>query len=151
MTEENKYFSFMRIDGHDKKLSTDNHSAIEAGINYLFLTNAGGAVAVLGFLGSQSSGAIPWGPLLALGFFGVGVLLVGIIKFYRFSYFSAVAHDWSANAALFYDDKINFEELVKRHGLRRREPLWPYCVGYFSFFCFFGGSFVGLCLLLVAL
>jgi len=150
MSPEGKFFSFMRIDGHDKKLSADNHSAIEAGINYLFLINAGGAVAALSFIGSQSGEGRSWGPLAALGFYVFGLFLVGIVKVFRFSYFSAVAHDWSANSVLFYDDKISFEELVERHGLRRREPLWPYCVGYFSFFCFVGGSLVGFCLLLVA-
>jgi len=151
MSPDAKHFSFMRIDGHDKKLSADNHSAIEAGINYLFLINAGGAVAALSFLSSQSRGGNSWGPLLALGFFVVGVILVGVVKVFRFWYFSAVAQDWSLNAARFYADEISFEELVGSHVLRKREPLWPYCVGYFSFFCFFGGSFVGFCLLLVAM
>lgn len=151
MSPEAKQFSFMRIDEHGKKLSVQNHRTIEAGINYLFLTNAGGAVAALSFIGSQSAEGKSGGPLAALGFFVVGLVLVGLIKNYRVSYFSAVDRDWSVNAAQFFNDEISHQELVDRHVLRTREPLWPYCVGYFSFFCFIGGSLVGLCLLLVAM
>ncbi|MCD4748476.1 MAG: hypothetical protein K8R59_03805 [Thermoanaerobaculales bacterium] len=150
LTEEKKHFIFARINEHDKKLSSANHSAIEAGVNYLFLTNAGGAVAAFSFLGSQSSGQKHWGPLIAVGIFVFGVALVGLVKGYRVSYFGRVAHDWSANAFRFFEDKTSWEELNNRHAEARQEPRWPYCFAYFSFLCFVVGSMTGFCLLLVA-
>ena len=65
---QEKFFAFSRIDEQTKRLSAEALSSIEAAINYLFLTHAGGAVAILSFL-SSSDAKRPTGPLIALVIF----------------------------------------------------------------------------------
>ena len=50
-------------------------------IKYLFLTNSGGAIATLSFLGASKGGLDYSSIAIALGFFAGGVVLVGISNF----------------------------------------------------------------------
>lgn len=145
LTNDLRLFTFTRADEHTKKVQGDSLSSFEAAINYLFLTNAGGAVAVLGFLGKAQTTAHWVGALVALALFGIGVALVGPIKAFRLHYFARRAKTWVEQSSRFFGGEIDWEELNKRYAAAAVEPRWPYAVGYLSFTCFVVGVVIGFC------
>ena len=146
---QEKFFAFSRIDEQTKRLSAEALSSIEAAINYLFLTHAGGAVAILSFL-SSSDAKRPTGPLIALALFSVGLILVGVIKAFRVHYFDGRSISWLEGAGLYFKNEIDWSELNRRYAEAAREPRWPYYVGYFSFACLVIGAAIGFFLLACA-
>jgi len=146
---EQQFFTFSRIDEQSKRASSEALSSIDAGINYLFLTHAGGAVAILSFLGNTETDR-PTGPLIALALFSVGLILVGIIKAFRVHFFGRRSRAWIDGADLYYRNKIDLEELNRRYAEASREPRWPYVVGYLSFACLILGAIIGFLLLTCA-
>jgi hypothetical protein len=147
LNEEKQLFAFTRIEEHTKKVQNDSLSSLEAAINYLFLTNSGGAVAVLGFLGTSQRATNRLGPLTALAFFAIGLILVGVIKAFRLHYSAKFLKSWTEQVNKFLRGEINWEEAMERCTEVAREPLWPYVVGYSSFLCFVVGASIGFGLL----
>src|SRR5437763_196602 len=69
------------------QLNTLRNQWVEKALSFLFLTNAGGAAAVLGFLGASKEARGMCGPLIALGCFALGIIIAGIfiaVQFHRF-------------------------------------------------------------------
>ena len=150
LSEDKKLFTFTRVDEHTKRVQSESLASLEAGINYLFLINAGGAVAVLSFLGAAEKADLRASPLVALAFFAVGVTFVGVIKAFRVHYFGKRSNAWVTESARFFAGEIDWQDLNQNYGKATLEPCWPYRVGYLSFACFFIGAFIGFCLLCAA-
>jgi hypothetical protein len=150
LTEDKKLFIFTRVDEHTKRVQSESLGSLEAGINYLFLINAGGAVAVLSFLGAAEKAEVRTSPLVALAFFAVGVMLVGAIKAFRVHYFGKRSTAWFTESARFFAGEIDWQDLNERYGKAAVEPRWPYVVGYASFACFVIGALIGFWLLCAA-
>lgn len=145
--EVDKLFIFTRIEEQAKKVHGDSLSSIEGAINYLFLTNAGGAVATLSLLAASAGKSDKIGPFWALVFFCVGVGLVGIVKHFRVTYFAKCSKAWVRESARFYAGQISWEEFNANYEVAAREPRWPYLVGYSSFLCLVAGAVIGFYLL----
>jgi uncharacterized membrane protein len=64
------------IDKRDNHLVGVSKDAVESALKYIFLTNAGGAVATLSFLGAVFVKRLPL--KFALGLFVAGLILVGV-------------------------------------------------------------------------
>ncbi|MGO4552398.1 hypothetical protein AB4059_15025 [Lysobacter sp. 2RAF19] len=122
-----------------------NREATADAFRYLFLVNAGGAVAVLGFIGSseeaRSSGSIR----AALVVFAIGILLVGVLKTLFFHQTLTLVQGWSADTKLYFSSAISESELDSRDNARAAAPIYraQYIAGYAAFACFLLGLTLG--------
>jgi hypothetical protein len=60
------------------QINTLRNQWIEKALRFLVLTNAGGAVAVLSFIGNSDEARQRCGPRIALGCFAAGIIIAGI-------------------------------------------------------------------------
>lgn len=113
----------------------------ESAIKYLFTTNAGGAVAVLAYLGSVSGNGVPaFSAKVALVFFFSGLLLVGLYKAYMVHDHEGLFDHYKALIKEYYEGKISWDTLLKADEIKVGNSKVPYILGYLAF-----GSFVGGC------
>jgi hypothetical protein len=147
MNDQGKLFVFSRIDAQTTKVRAEVMSSVDSAINYLFLSNAGGAVAVLSFVATTAERNSLKNPLFALGLFSLGLILVGVVKAYRVHYFTRRSIAWSSNADRYFAGDLDWEGLNNAYSQAATESRWPYCVAYGSFACLALGGVIGFCLL----
>lgn len=114
----------------------------DSAIKYLFTVNAGGAVAVLAYLGAVS-GASPaaLSAKIALVLFFIGLLFVGFYKAYMVHNHEGLFDHYKSIVGDYYECKTGWGELIKSDETKVGSPIIPYIFGYVSF-----GSFVGGCI-----
>ena len=118
----------------------------ESAIKYLFATNAGGAVAILAYLGSISSnGASPLSAKITLILFFIGILFVGLYKAYMVHAHENLFDHYQNLVDEYYDSKIGWDALTKSDETKVGSSKVPYILGYISFGCFIAGSALGAC------
>ena len=118
----------------------------ESAIKYLFTTNAGGAVAVLTYLGAiASNGESQLLAKLALAIFFIGIISVGVYKAYMVHNFESLFSHYQQLVSEYYDEKIGWGALIKSDETKVGKPIAPYIFGYISFFSFIIGSIVAAC------
>jgi len=116
----------------------------DSAIKYLFTTNAGGAVAVLAYLGSISGNGEPaLSAKIALVLFFSGLLFVGFYKVYMVHNHEGLFEHYKALVGEYYENKIGWGALVKSDETKVGNPLTPYILGYISFATFIGGCISG--------
>ncbi len=115
----------------------------ERALKYLLLTNSGGAIATLGFLGASPEAINMLGAKISLFLFVLGVFLVGVTTAKTFHHMSGIFKAWKADVDHYYSDKINWEHLHQQDKTRAVEDFWDYAIPYLSFGCFVGGSISG--------
>lgn len=140
--EANRY-----IGARWKNLYEVSKQAIDQVIRYLFLVNAGGAIAVLSFLGASADTRQLVAPKVALSLFGMGVVLNGILLTMRVHQTEWLFAAWRRDVTDFYDDKVELKDLYSKDKIRSegRYIIVNYLFGYLSFLCFVVGGGVGLC------
>ncbi len=112
-------------------------------ISYLMLTNAGGAVAVLSFMGSSEVRAMA-GPKIALGCFALGVICVGILVAKQLHRFEGFYKGYKRDSEQYLADRIeDWGTVVSRDEERVEASFWDYAWGYFAFILFIGGCGAG--------
>ena len=116
---------------------------IERIYRYLFLINAGGAVAILTFMGSRSEIAESWWARTMLLLFVLGLILVGVMQAYNLHFINWLFARWRTEVTDFYDDKLHWEVMTKDDFERAKEPLTVYILGYISFGCFIAATGIG--------
>jgi hypothetical protein len=115
----------------------------ERAFKYLFLTNSGGAIAMLSFLGAYDKALNLVGTKIALFLFVFGVFLVGISTAKTFHYFSRLLKEYTLGVHDFYSDKISYDHLIEEDKKRVKVSFMDYGIPYASFACFVGGSIAG--------
>lgn len=115
----------------------------ERALKYLFLTNSGGAIATLGFVGAAYSSINTVWAKVALFLFVAGVFLVGISTAKTFHHMSHVFKSWKQDVEKYYEDKITWAHLQEQDKDRAVEDFLDYAIPYASFACFIGGSMSG--------
>jgi hypothetical protein len=122
---------------------------IDRVLRYLFLTNAGGAIAVLSFMGASENVRAVSGPKWALGFFVVGLILLGILSAYQLYHSANLNAQWRRSLQQYLAGRITWDLLIE--GDQERSYVvtsyFGYLFGYGSFICFCGGSVIGLVLI----
>jgi hypothetical protein len=121
--------------------------ASEQAIKYLFLTNSGGAIAVLSFIGSSSNVRALWAPRIALALFSTGVVLAGVLLALRLHEIEWLDKSYRADATKYLEGNLERSTLYSNDTARTEARLFKvnYLVGYISFLCFVSGGIVGLC------
>lgn len=115
----------------------------ERAYKYLFLTNSGGAIAMLSFLGAYDKALNLVSTKIALFLFVVGVFLVGISTAKTFHYSSRLLKEYKLGAEEFYNDKVSWDHLIEEDEKRVNVSFMDYAIPYASFACFVGGSIAG--------
>ena len=114
----------------------------ESALKYLFLTNCGGAIATLSFLGSNR-GLNTIGTKAALILFVVGIILAGISTAKTFHYMSWLFKEYRNGVESFYKDQTTWSQLSVADQ-NRAVPSWiDFAIPYSSFGCFILGCLVG--------
>lgn len=132
------------IDNRWRQLHSLSKESGDSSIKYLFTTNAGGAVAVLAYLGSISSNVEPTlSAKIALVFFFIGILFVGFYKAYMVHAHEGLFEYYRSLVNEYYEDKIGWSELMKADETKSKNSFIPYIFGYISFAAFVGGCVSG--------
>ena len=86
---------------------------IERVLKYLFLTNSGGAIAILSFMGASESVRSMSGPKWALGCFVIGVILVGVLYAYQLHHSARLNSEWKKDVNCYLSKSIDWNALIK--------------------------------------
>ena len=121
---------------------------------YLFLTNSGGAVAMLSFMSSYSDYSLRWLLSLGLSIFVLGVIVVGICIAIRYHQIAFLFKKYKEDANKFLADGCTWqyvlEEDERRVTPRPIDIFWGNFWPYSSFACFISGSLIGGYALIIA-
>lgn len=114
----------------------------ERALKYLFLTNSGGAIATLSFMGAAKEYNVI-GTKVGLFLFVLGIVFAGISTAKSFHYMSRLLKKYKQGVEDFYADKITWAELADADKKRAVPDFLDYIIPYLSFFCFIAGSGIG--------
>jgi len=114
----------------------------ERALKYLFLTNSGGAIATLSFLGAAKE-LTGVGTKIALFLFVLGIVFAGISTAKTFHHMSGLLKKYKQGVDDFYADKITWVALSDADKERAVAGWLDYMIPYLSFFCFIMGSGAG--------
>ena len=132
------------IEGRWSQLYPLSKESGDSAIRYLFTTNAGGAVAVLSNLGSVAqNGGAPWSAKVALICFFTGLLFVGFYRVYIVHHHEGLFENYKRLVNLYYEDGIDWQQLLKADEEKVGNSKVPYVFGYLSFFSFISGCIAG--------
>jgi hypothetical protein len=108
------------------------------------MTNAGGAVAMLSFIGAaESVRNAPWSKIV-LGLFLLGLILVGIVKAHSYHHVADIYNHWKKASGDYFGDKIVWEYLTQKDDEVSAPKKLPYVLAYGAFACFIGGVTYGM-------
>lgn len=113
-------------------------------IRFLFLTNAGGAAAVLSFLGASESVRHLLGPKVSLALFILGLITTGVLNARLVHRIERIYQQWRTNVSSYYEDKITWDELTDADAKVSYNNTKEFIFGYAAFGCFILGSLVGI-------
>ncbi len=114
----------------------------ERALKYLFLTNSGGAIATLSFLGAAKE-LTGVGTKVALFLFVLGLVFAGISTAKTFHHMSGLLKQYKEGVEDFYGDKITWVALTEADKKRAIASWLDFAIPYSSFFCFIAGSGAG--------
>ncbi len=110
---------------------------------YLLATNAGGAVALLSFLGTGKAPNIVWAKI-SLALFIFGLICVGIALARIYHRMERLYDRYRADASMFFKGEIARGTLVALDEERsRHDSCWAYILPYVCFLSFILGCTVG--------
>lgn len=144
MTEEARRIHNEFISQRWKQLYEISNTAGDDAIKYLFATNAGGAVAVLAYLGTLAeNGSSPLSIKVALLLFFIGIVLVGLYKANEVHYNVGLFKNYERLVKQYYDQEIDWEAMNIADAVKVGDPIAPYVFGYASFISFILGCLIG--------
>lgn len=116
---------------------------IDKAISFLVLTNAGGAVAVLSFMGTSDKVRAMRGPQFTLICFAVGVIVAGIFIAQQFHRLDSMFKGYHSDSEEYLSNKIVWDKLKTQDDRRSKASWIDYALAYVSFVLFIGGCFLG--------
>lgn len=111
-------------------------------LSYLMVTNAGGAIATLSFLGASDRALGMGGVKFALGLFVLGIVLVGVCIARAYHHMSGLFHAWKRDTDHFFQGRITRQHLHDSDNARAQDSIWDFVLGYVAFGCFILGSLI---------
>lgn len=136
-----------------KYLQSITTTAVESGLQFLFITNTGGAASSLAYLGAiaqKNENLLIFKTSLA--FFFVGIILVGLFRAYVAELYGKIFWDFNNLTKNFMEEKMEWSVYVyeaENQALKHKNNIGRIMV-YFSFLCFISGSIFGVVGLLAA-
>jgi hypothetical protein len=108
---------------------------------YLLLINAGAAVALMAFMGTNEhvrSSTVAW---VSLGIFTLGVTACGILTAFDYHNQLGLFSWWLQESDRFFRNELDLQALYDSLNVRsRRGARGPIVAGYLAFICFIGGA-----------
>ena len=133
------------INARRSQLNVLSKDASDKAVAFLMLTNSGGAIATLSFLGAVPVIRSQWAPKTALLLFIAGIVLVGIFSATWVHHIENLNMFWRRDANRFIDDDLDWQTLLNDDNERAFGRITHfYVMGYMSFACFILGAFIGL-------
>ncbi|MCK5579637.1 MAG: hypothetical protein KAJ18_00010 [Candidatus Omnitrophica bacterium] len=111
------------IDNRCLQLADASERATDRVLKFLFLVNAGGAIAVLGYLGTDSDKMSLGYAKITLLFYCFGLMFVGFTKTSEYFRFFALASKWNEDKNLFYGEDLSWEDLWNNDNTRANNGL----------------------------
>jgi hypothetical protein len=112
-------------------------------ISFLMLTNAGGAVAVLSFMGASEKARNMLGSRIALCCFALGVICTGILVAKQFHRIEGLFAHYKKDSERYLTDQMEWDTLTARDEDRADTTFMDYFWGYAPFVLFVGGCVAG--------
>ena len=119
----------------------------ERALKYLLLTNAGGAIATMSFIGA-SKVRVQMGTKLALSLFLAGIIIVGILIAKTYHHMAGLFRNWKMDSDKYLKDKISWDELIEADKNRSQDSKADIFLAYLGGACFIAGVIFGICSLL---
>lgn len=114
----------------------------EKAIKYLFLTNSGGAIATLSFIGASKEFS-SYSAKAALFSFLLGIVLVGVSTALTFHHLSGLFEKYKLYVKEFHCDQMTWQDLNDWDAKRVLRSRMDYAIPYFSFLSFVFGCGIG--------
>lgn len=132
------------IEHREKQLQAATAEAADSAIKYLFTVNAGGAIAVLTYLGAISKGPdVALSLKIALMLFFAGVVIVGIYKAFVVHIRSGIFFHFQRITKQYFNEQKDWDIYFAEMEARVKPNILPYVIGYSSFACFLSGFVFG--------
>lgn len=132
----------------ESELRNERAETLKNGIKYMFVTNSGGAVSFLGFLGTSSDMRSIESNYYALFCFVLGLLLIGLYLSLQFQCLEYLHGKYVSTLNSYYKKNINID-LVLQRGVENQNKVangWSQKLSYFfaygSFLCFIIGCLI---------
>ena len=114
-----------------------------AALQYLFLTNAGGAATTLAFIGTVHADKIHVGAKVALAFYVVGIILSGVSRAQQFHRMSMLFRHWKYLVDEYFKGSLDYQHILEADKSKSGYDKPGIVIGYCSFGCFIVGSTIG--------
>lgn len=115
----------------------------ERAMRYLLLTNSGGAIATLCFLGaSRLTSSMP-PVIISLILFIFGVVLVGVHNARIFHHMSSLFEIYKKEVDEYFSGERDWRVLYDNDERRAKDNIWDFIFPYLSFGCFICGCISG--------
>lgn len=112
-------------------------------MKYLFYVNAGGAGAVLGFMGSSEIVRKLLFVQISLCCFAIGLICIGILRTILNHMTKSFFDNWREDVASYYATQMSYSQLDQNDNTRTESEMWPYLFGYLSGASFIAGVIFG--------
>jgi hypothetical protein len=99
---------------------------------------------MLAFLGSVPEARKLGWPIAMLGFFALGVVLIGVLHSLRHYHILQLFRKWRESVNEYYTDQKDWSEVINADVARSARFDWALVVAYASFSCFIIGIIIGM-------
>ena len=112
-------------------------------IKYLLYVNAGGAAISIGFMGASESIRSLICLRIALLFFAIGLICVGILRAILLNKIKYLFDNWQKDVKKYWKSQIEYTELIENDDKRSGSARRAFIVGYISLVSFIIGLILG--------
>jgi len=112
-------------------------------IQFLFITNAGGAVAILGFIGASAWARNNYFIKISLLSFAIGIIASGMMLFTLLIHTANLLRQLDQNISNFFNNKTSWEKFVKSDDERTRKEKITGLFMVIAFNAFLTGIYFG--------
>jgi len=131
------------IDRRWKQLYDLEKERADQAIKYLLLTNSGGAVTVLSFMGASEKARGSFGPFFSLLCFVVGVILIGVFNIIQYYHMAKLFAFWKRDSEKYFESPDEWKNIIQSDNKRSKTSIWAHIVAHGSFAAFLSGCFFG--------
>lgn len=131
------------IEARWKELSEFYLRFVDEMIKYLLYVNAGGAAISLGFMGASDMARNSIWLKIALCFFALGLVFVGILRATLVHKIKNLFDSWRGDCEKYWNQKIGFTKLTQADENRSESDLYAFVLGYISGAAFILGLICG--------
>lgn len=131
------------VDRRWGQLHALEHEYAQTGLRFLFLSNAGGAIATLSFIGTSNSDVSSMLVKATLVSFTGGVVLYGVSVVYLYFRVLYLFAKYRSDANRYLRGEATFVEICSNDTKRSGEAVLDYAIPLLSFACFLVGCVCG--------